>query len=65
MLIIYERSMLNSTLIVAAEQNISHCIYGQQNQDKMWEGLPVVFIFGDDYQLPPVIESGTINGYAQ
>ena len=63
MLIIDERSMLNSKLLAASERNIRHCVYGQQNQNETWGGLPVVILFGDDYQLFPVIENGAIEGY--
>ena len=63
MLIIDERSMLNSKLIAAAERNIRHCVYGQQNQKERWGGVPVVLLFGDDYQLFPVIETGAIEGF--
>ena len=63
MLIVDERSMLNSNLLAATERNIRHCVYGQQNQNEKWGGIPVVIVFGDDYQLFPVIETGAIEGY--
>lgn len=64
MMIVDERSMLNSQLIAGAERNLRHCIYGQQNQRELWGGIPVVIIFGDDYQLMPVSDNGAIQGYA-
>ena len=63
MLIVDERSMLNSKLLAATERNMRHCAYGQQNQNEKWGGVPVVIVFGDDYQLFPVIETGAIEGY--
>ena len=65
MLIIDERSMISSGLLAAAERNVRHCVFGQKNQRELWGGVPVVLVFGDDYQLPPVIEEGAINGYAK
>jgi hypothetical protein len=32
-----------------------------QNFDKTWGGLPVVIFFGDDVQLPPVLDSPVYN----
>ena len=65
MLIIDERSMISSGLLTAAERNVRHCVFGQQNQKELWGGIPVVLVFGDDFQLPPVIEEGAINGFAK
>ena len=63
MLMIDERSMLNSNLIGAAERNLRHCVFGQQNQIEQWGGIPVVLLFGGDYQLFPVQDGGAIKGY--
>ncbi len=30
---------------------------------EIWGGIPTVLLFGDDYQLWPVIEEGVIQGY--
>jgi hypothetical protein len=32
---------------------------------KKWGGVPVVVLFGDDYQLFPVIDEGAIEGYSR
>ena len=53
MLIIDERSMLSSALLAAAERNVRECSSGQQNQNELWGGIPVVLIFGDEYELFP------------
>jgi hypothetical protein len=65
MLVVDERSMLSSEIIAAAERNVRHCIYGQQNTSEYWGGLPVVLIFGDDYQLFPVASNGAIQGFSK
>ena len=63
MLIIDKRSMISLLLIISAERNVRDCAYGQKNQEELWGGIPVVFLFGDDYQLFPVGEDGAINGF--
>ena len=62
-LIIDERSMISSKVLAAAERNTRECIYRGQNSTEIWDGLPVVILFGDDYQLMPVDKNGAINGY--
>jgi hypothetical protein len=62
-LIIDERSMLSSKVLNAAERNVQHSVYKGQNGGEIWGGVPVVLLFGDDYQLFPVIEEGAIQGY--
>ena len=63
-LIIDERSMINSKVLAAAERNTRDCIYNGQNSTELWGGLPVVLLFGDDYQLMPIKAVGAIQGYA-
>ncbi|KAL7525051.1 hypothetical protein ACHAWF_001199, partial [Thalassiosira exigua] len=65
MLIIDERSMISSMLLAGAERNVRHCAFGKQNMTEQWAGIPVVLIFGDDYQLMPVSAEGAITGYAR
>lgn len=64
-LIIDERSMISSMVMGATERNTRHCVFGRQNVLEKWGGIPVVLIFGDDYQLPPVIHEGAIEGFAK
>ncbi len=64
-LIIDERSMISSKLLAAAERNTRECIYGGHNSRELWGGMPVVLLFGDDYQLMPVKKDGAIHGYAK
>ncbi len=64
-LIIDERSMLSSKVLAAAERNIRHSVYKGQNSGEIWGRVPVVLLFGDDYQLFPVIKEGAIQGYSK
>ncbi len=64
-LIIDERSMLSSKVLAAAEGNVRHSVYKGQNSREIWGGVPVVLLFGDDYQLFPVIEEGALQGYSK
>jgi len=63
-LIIDERSQINSSILATSERNIRQCIYNGQNSTEYFGGLPVVLLFGDDYQLMPVASEGAIQGYA-
>ena len=62
-LLIDERSMINSKVLAAAERNTRDCIYNGQNSTELWGGLPVILLFGDDYQLMPIKVVGAIQGY--
>ena len=53
-LVINKRSMISSKVLAVAERNTRICIYNGQNSTELWGGLPVVILFGDDYQLMPV-----------
>jgi hypothetical protein len=57
--------MLSSKVLGAAERNIRTTVYYGQNSQEIWGwgGIPAVILFGDDYQLWPVIEEGAIQGY--
>ena len=64
-LIIDERSMLSSKVLAAAERNVRQTVYNGQNSQEIWGGIPAIILFGDDYQLWPVIEEGAIQGYSK
>jgi hypothetical protein len=64
-LIIDKRSMLCSKVLGAAERNIQKTVYNGQNSQEIWGGIPAVLLFGDKYQLWPVIEEGAIQGYSK
>jgi len=57
-LLIDERSLINSKDLGAVERHIAETIYeGGPLHKEYWGGLPVLILFGDDYQLP-----GTADG---
>jgi hypothetical protein len=60
-----ERSMLSSKFLAVAERNFRECAFKGQNSKEIWGGVPVVLLFGDDYQLFPVIDEGAIQGYSR
>jgi hypothetical protein len=64
-LIIDERSMLSSKVLATAERNVRHSVYKGQNSGEIWGGVPVMLLFGDEYQLFPVIKEGVIQGYSK
>ena len=64
-LMIDERSMIQSTVIDAAENNLRECAFGGMNSREYWGGIPAVILFGDDYQLPPVKNQGAIEGFSR
>merc|ERR1711923_73738 len=55
--------MISSKVLAAVECNTRECIYHGQNTSEIWRGLPVVLLFGDNYQLMPIDKNGAINGY--
>lgn len=62
-LMIDERSQINSKLMAVAERNCRVGAFNGKNQQEYYGGVPVVIIFGDDCQLPPVAEGGAIAAY--
>jgi hypothetical protein len=44
---------------------MSGILYKGQNGGEIWGGVPVVLLYGDDYQLFPVINKGAIQGYSK
>ncbi len=57
--------MLSSKFLAVAERNIRECAFKGQNSKEIWGGVPVVLLFGDDYQLFPVIDEGAIQRYSR
>jgi hypothetical protein len=55
-----EQSMLSSKILAEAERNIGECAFKGQNRKEIWHGVPVVLLFGDDYQIFPAIDEGAI-----
>ncbi len=63
-LMIDKQIMLSSKILAVAERNVRECAFKGQNSKEIWGGVPVVLLFGDDYQLFPVIDEGAIQGYS-
>ena len=57
--------MLSSKVLGAAKRNIRTAVYNEHNSQQIWGGVPVVILFGNNYQLWPVIEEGAIRGYSK
>ncbi len=64
-LMIDERSMLSSIILAVTERNIRECAFRGQDSKEVWGGVLVVLLFGDDFQLFPVIDEGAIQGYSR
>ncbi len=60
-LIINKRSMLGAKTTAAAERNIRESVFNACWKNIPWGGIPVILLFGDDYQLPPVLVDGAIS----
>jgi hypothetical protein len=48
-----ERSMIAQLVIGTAEINVRETAHNGGHDTEDWGGIPVVALFGDDYQLPP------------
>ena len=53
-LIVDERSMLQSELLGVMEAYSRLTVHGGLNHDKPWGHIPIILLVGDDYQLPPI-----------
>lgn len=53
-----ERSLISQVVLGSAEMNISSTAHNSGHESEDWGGIPVVVIFGDDYQLPPPFGGG-------
>jgi hypothetical protein len=56
-----ERSMISLLFIGQTERNIKETIHNGGHKTEDWGGVPVVAIFGDDYQLPPPVCPGAFD----
>ena len=59
--IIDERSLLGAKTVAAAEKNIRETAFNGHGNKIPWGAIPVIILFGDDYQLPPVLVEGAIS----
>ncbi len=64
-LMIDEWSMLSSIILAITERNVRECVFNGQNSKEIWGGVPVVLLFGNNYQLFQVIDKGAIQGYSR
>ena len=53
-----ERSMVSLKTLGTAYANVTQCAHGGIHADEDWGGIPIVILFGDDYQLPPSFGHG-------
>ncbi len=56
-----ERSMISQHVLGSAELNISTTAHSGGHETEDWGGIPVIVVFGDDYQLPPPATNGAID----
>jgi hypothetical protein len=64
-LMIDEQSILSSIILAVTERNVRECVFKGQNSKEIWGGVPVVLLFGEDYQVFLVIDKGAIQGYSR
>ncbi len=57
-LLLDKRSMISLSSLGTACTNVSSCAHGGHHPLEDWGGVPIVILFGDDYQLPPPISKG-------
>jgi hypothetical protein len=57
-LIVDERSMLSQEIVALLEEAIAETAHECGHPREDWGGLPVIIIFGDDYQLPVMGKPG-------
>ena len=51
-LLIDEISMVSNLLLGALEKRVAETLHECSNSDQSWGYIPIVIVFGDDYQLP-------------
>jgi hypothetical protein len=56
-----ERSMLNQIILGLVEQAVARSAHKCGHSGDDWGGIPVVILFGDDYQLPSIGNGGATN----
>ena len=55
-LVMDERSMIAAYVMGMMEQYSRQAAFNGQNSELSWGGIPIVLVFGDDYQLPSIEE---------
>jgi hypothetical protein len=57
--------MLSSIILAITERNVRERVFKGQNSKEIWGGVPVVLLFGDNYQLFLVIDERAIQGFSR
>jgi hypothetical protein len=60
-LLIDERSMVSLRSLGTACANVTSCAHGGLHASEDWGGIPIIILFGDDYQLPPPMAKGAFD----
>ena len=60
-----KRSMISQNVLGKTEENVRIIAHGGGHNHEDWGGIPVVVLFGDDYQLNPPCEAGAIDSFFQ
>lgn len=58
---IEERSFLSAKMFFTCKQKVTEAIFNVYGNGHPSEGLPIVILVGDDYQLPPSFNSDETN----
>jgi hypothetical protein len=53
-----ERSMVSQKMLGLVERSVAQTAHECGHSDEDWGGIPVVVLFGDDYQLPAISADG-------
>ena len=64
-LLIDERSLIGATIMGWMEWMCRYGVNKGAQSNQSWGGIPVVVFFGDDIQLPPVLDSPVYNGHSK
>jgi hypothetical protein len=56
-----ERSMLSQIILGFVEQAVARSAHECGHSGEDWGGIPVMILFGDDYQLPSIGNCGATN----
>jgi hypothetical protein len=56
-----ERSILSQIILALVEQAVARSAHECEHSGDDWGGIPVMILFGDDYQLPSIGNGGATN----
>jgi len=55
--------MISQRVLGSTEMNVRATAHGGGHENKDWGGIPVIVLFGDDYQLTPPCDEGAIDSF--